>query len=54
MFLRPQYSDKKTKLVYSNRPSHVHFSCPFSYGSNWTAHKTHLALSIEAVKAQGS
>ena len=36
---------RKTKLVYSNGPSQVHFSCPFKDGSKRTANKTCLKLS---------
>ena len=50
MYLKRLFSDKKTKLVYSNGPSQVHFSCPFSDGSNRTAYKTCLKLLIETQK----
>ena len=50
MYFKRLFSDKKTKLVYSNGPSQVYFSCPFSDGSNSTTHKTCLKLSIETHK----
>ena len=50
MYFRWLFSDKKAKLVYWNRPSQVHLSSPFNYGSNITAHKTWLKLSIETHK----
>ena len=50
MYLRRLFSDKKTRLVYSNGLSQVHFSYPFSDGSNRTAYKTCLKLSIETHK----
>ena len=54
MYLRRLFSDKKTKLVYSNGPSQVHCFCPFSDGSNRTAYKTSLKLSIETQKTQAN
>ena len=50
MYLKQLFSDKKTKLIYSNGPSQMHFSCPFSDGSNRTTHKICLKLSIETHK----
>ena len=50
MYLKRLLSDKKTKLVYWNGPSQVHFSCPFSDGSKTRTHKTSLKLSIETHK----
>ena len=50
MYLKRLLGDKKTKLVYWNGPSQVHFSCPFSDGSKTTTHKTFLKLSIETHK----
>ena len=47
MYLKRLFSNKKSKLVYSNGPSQVHFSCPFSDGSNRKTHKICLKLSIE-------
>ena len=50
MYLKRLLSDKKTKLVYWNGPSQVHFSCPFSDGSKTATQKTSLKLSIETHK----
>ena len=50
MYLRRIFSDKKTKLVYSNGQSQVHFSCPFSDDSNRAAYKIYLKLPIETHK----
>ena len=47
MYLRWLFSDKKTKLVYSNGPRQVHLSCPVKDGNNRTEYKTCLKLSIE-------
>ena len=53
MYLRRLYSDKKTKLVYSNGLSQVHLSSPFSDGDNRTVYKKCLKLSIETQKSAG-
>ena len=53
MYFRGPFSDNKTKLVYSNGLSQVHLSSPFSDGSNRTAQKTCLKLSIETQKCPG-
>ena len=50
MYLKRLFSDEKTKLVYSNGRSQMHFCCPFSDSSNRTTHKTCLRLSIETHK----
>ena len=50
MYLRQLFSDNKTRLVYSNGPRQVHFSCLFSDGSNRTPYKTCLNFSIETHK----
>ena len=50
MYLRRLFSDKKTKLVYSNGLSQANFSYLFSDGSNRTACKKFLKLSIEPQK----
>ena len=52
MYLKRLLIDKKTKLVYWNGPSQVHFSCPFSDGSKTLTHKTSLKLSIETHKTR--
>ena len=52
IYLRRLFSDKKTKLVYSNGLSQVNFSYPFSDGSNRTACKIFLKLSIETKKCR--
>ena len=50
-FLRRRlFSDKRTKLVYSNGPSQVHLSCPVNDGKNRTALKTCLKFSIGTQK----
>ena len=54
MYFRRPFSDKKTKLVYSNGLSQVHLSSPFSDGGNRKAYKTCLKLSIETRKTQAS
>ena len=54
MYLRRLFSGRKTKLLDSNGPSQVHLSCQFSDGSNGTAYKTCLKLSIETQKMQAS
>ena len=54
LLFRGLFSDDKTKLVYSNGPSQVHLSSPFSDGGNSTAYKTCLKLSIETQKTQAS
>ena len=43
-FRKRLFSDKKTKLVYSNGPSQVHLSYPVNNGNN---KKTCLKLSVE-------
>ena len=50
MDFRRLFSDKKTKLVYSNGLSQVHLSSPFSDAGNRTAYNTCLQLSIETQK----
>ena len=50
MYLRRLFSDKKTKLVYSNGLSQVHLSSLFSDGDNRTAYKKCL---IETQKSSG-
>ena len=40
----------KTKLVYSNGPIQVHFSCPVSDGSNRTTYKACLTLNLKKKK----
>ena len=54
MYFRRLFSDKKTKLVYSNGLSQVHLSSPFTDGGIRIAHKTFLKLSIETQKKQAS
>ena len=49
-FRKRLFSDKKTKLVYSNGPSQVHLSYPVNDGNNKTAYKTCLKLLIEKPK----
>ena len=46
MYFRRLFSDKKTKLVYSNGLSQVHLSIPVSDVGNITAQTTCLKLSI--------
>ena len=47
IYFRGLFSDKKTKLIYSNGLSQVHLSSPFSDGGNRKVYKTCLKLSIE-------
>ena len=53
-FRKRLFSDKKTKLVYSNGPSQVHLSYPVNDGNNKTAYKTCLKLSIEKPKKKNT
>ena len=48
------FSDKKTKLVYSNGLTQVHLSSPFSDGGNRTTYKTCLKLSTETQKTEAN
>ena len=50
MHLKRLFNDKKTKLVYSNGPSLLHFSYLFNDSSNRTTYKTYLKSSIETHK----
>ena len=52
MYLRRLFSDMKTKLVYSNGPIQVHFSCPVSDGSNRTAYKACLTSNLKQNKTK--
>ena len=52
MYFRRLFTDKKTKLVYSNGLSQVHLSSPFIDGGNRTAYKTCLKLSINYQETQ--
>ena len=54
IYFRGLFSDKKTKLVYSNGLSQVYLSSPFSGGGDRTVYKTCLKLSIETQKMQAS
>ena len=54
MYFRRLFSDKKTKLVYSNGLSQVHLSSPFSNGDNRTRHKTCKKLSTNYQETQKS
>ena len=54
IYFRGLFSNKKTKLVYSNGLSQIHLSKPFSGGGNRKAQKTCLKLSIETRKTQAS
>ena len=53
MYFRRLFSDNKTELVYLNGLRQVHLSNPFSDGSNRTAYKTCLKLSVETQKSVG-
>ena len=46
MYFRWLFTDKKTKLVYSNGLSLLYLSSPFSDSGNRTAYKTCIKLSI--------
>ena len=50
MYFKRLFSDKKTKLVYSNGLRQLHLSSPFSDGGNRTLYKTSLKSSIETKK----
>ena len=50
MYLRRLFSDKRIKLVYPNRPSEMHLSCPVNDGRNRTAFKTCLKYSMQKEK----
>ena len=52
IYFRGLFSDKKTKLVYSNGLMQVYLSSPFGDGGNRKAHKTCLKLSIETQASQ--
>ena len=54
IYFRGLFSDKKTKLVYSNGLTQVQLSSPFSDRGNRTEYKACLKLSIETQKAQAS
>ena len=52
MFFRQLFSDKKTKLLYSNGLSQVSLSSPSSGGGKRTVYKKCLKLSINYQETQ--
>ena len=53
MYFGRLFSDKKTKLVYSNGLGQVHLSSSFSGGGDNTVCKTCLKLSGETLESAG-
>ena len=50
MYFRRPFSDKKTKLVYSNGVSQVHLSNPFSDAGNRTPYKMFKIINRDTKK----